>query len=117
MELTYRPRPELAQGGEVPAISLALEGSCGALVVLHFWSPNLDPEHGRNGLHPERYVLRLADGQGFLAIGMDGQSLVVVSTAAEAHHFHVHEAAVRAAKELNAEGRGPLDVMKLEGAP
>jgi hypothetical protein len=59
----------------------------------------------------------LVDGQGFLAIGTDGQSLVVVSSAAEAHQFHVHEVAVGAAQELNAEGRGPLDVVKLEEAP
>ena len=31
-----------------------------------------------------------------------------------AHLFHAHEAALRAAKELNAEGRGPVDVVKIE---
>ena len=82
--------------------------------VLHFWWPELDPTHPGDCTQPERYALRLLSGAGFLAIGGDGQSLVVVPDSAQAHLFHVHDMAVRAARELNAEGRGPVDVVKLE---
>ena len=82
--------------------------------MLHFWRPDLDPAHPADCTQAERYALRLLSGEGFLAIGADGQSLVVVPESAQAHLFHAHEAAVRAARELNAEGRGPVDVVKLE---
>lgn len=82
--------------------------------MLHFWWPELDPEHPVECTQPERYALRLLSGDGFLAIGPDGQSLIVVPESAQAHLFHAHDAAVRAARELNAEGRGPVDVVKVE---
>jgi len=82
--------------------------------VLHFWSPHLDPAHPHDCTQPERYALRLIQNGAFLAVAADGQSLREVTEARDAHLFHAHEAAVRAAVELNAEGRGPVDVVKLE---
>jgi hypothetical protein len=37
-----------------------------------------------------------------------------VEQASESYRFHAHEAAIRAAKELNDTGRGPVDVVKVE---
>ena len=82
--------------------------------MLHFWSPHLDPAHPQDCTQPERYAIQMQSSGGFLAIGGDGQSLVEVSDARRAHLFHAHEAALRAARELNAEGRGPVDVVKVE---
>jgi hypothetical protein len=39
---------------------------------------------------------------------------VEVASWCDAHLFHAHDAAVRAARELNNEGRGPVDVVKVE---
>jgi hypothetical protein len=82
--------------------------------MLHFWSPGLDPAHPSACTHPERYALRLIERGTFLAVASDGLALLEVVDGCDAHLFHVHEAAVRAAMELNAEGRGPVDVVKLE---
>ena len=85
--------------------------------MLHFWSPHLDPAHPNDCTQPERYALRLLSTGRFLAVAADGESLQEVEDGAQAHLFHAHEAAVRAALELNAEGRGPVDVVKLELEP
>ena len=82
--------------------------------VLHFWSPHLDPAHPQDCTQPEREVIQVLASGRFLAIAADGQSLTEVTAPVAAHLFHAHEAALRAAKELNAEGRGPVDVVKLE---
>ncbi len=82
--------------------------------VLHFWSPHLDPAHPHDCTQPERYVIQVQASGAFLAIAADGEALVEVADPESAHLFHAHEAALRAAKELNAEGRGPVDVVKLE---
>ncbi len=82
--------------------------------VLHFWSPHLDPAHPEDCTQPERYAIQVQASGRFLAIGADGQVVVEVSESGQAHLFHAHEAALRAAKELNAEGRGPVDVVKVE---
>jgi hypothetical protein len=82
--------------------------------VLHFWSPHLDPAHPQDCTQPERYAIQVQASGGFLAIATDGQSLMEVPEPQLAHLFHAHEAALRAAKELNAEGRGPVDVVKIE---
>lgn len=82
--------------------------------MLHFWSPGLDPAHPTACTQPERYALRLLDRNTYLAVAADGGALLEVIDSAQAHLFHAHEAAVRAAQELNAEGRGPVDVVKLE---
>ena len=82
--------------------------------MLHFWSPGLDPAHPAACTQPERYALQVIARGTFLAVGPDGERLIEVSIPTDAHLFHAHEAAVRAAMELNAEGRGPIDVVKLE---
>ena len=82
--------------------------------MLHFWSPGLDPAHPNACTQPERYVLQMIASGRYLAVGPDGQQLIEVPVPTDAHLFHAHEAAVRAAMELNAEGRGPVDVVKLE---
>lgn len=82
--------------------------------MLHFWSPHLDPAHPEDCTQPERYAIQLLSTGNYLAVAADGQSLEEVSSAERAHLFHVHESALRAARELNAEGRGPVDVVKVE---
>jgi hypothetical protein len=91
-----------------------------------FWTPALDPANPLLGSHPERYVLRRlakeedAPGEGapggtetFLGLDESDQSIQEVAGMEEAHHFRTHEAALRAAGELNRLGRGPLDVVKV----
>ena len=82
--------------------------------VLHFWSPHLDPAHPQDCTLPERYAIQVQNSGCYLAIGPDGEALIEVREATQAHLFHAHEAALRAAKELNAARRGPVDVVKLE---
>ena len=82
--------------------------------MLHFWAPHLDPAHPDDCTQPERYAIRLLKRGTFLAVASDGQSLAEVNSWREAHLFHAHEAAIRAARELNHEGRGPVDVVKVE---
>lgn len=82
--------------------------------MLHFWSPALDPAHPAACTRPERYAIQLLGSGAFLAVASDGDALVEVMDVRLAHLFHAHEAAVRAALELNAEGRGPVDVVKVE---
>jgi hypothetical protein len=85
-----------------------------------FWTPALDPVNPLVGSHPERYVLRrlekpgeTPEGEIFLGLDPTDQSVQEVSLVSEAHHFRTHEAALRAAAELNRLGRGPLDVVKV----
>ena len=85
--------------------------------MLHFWAPHLDPAHPDDCTQPERYAIRLLERGTFLAVDADGERLVEVPSWREAHLFHAHEAAIRAARELNHEGRGPVDVVKVEIAP
>ena len=82
--------------------------------MLHFWAPHLDPAHPDDCTQPERYAIRLLERGTFLAVDSDGQGLVEVNAWPQAHLFHAHEAAIRAARELNREGRGPVDVVKVE---
>lgn len=82
--------------------------------MLHFWSPGLDPAHPTACTQPERYAIQLLERGTYLAVDTDGERLVEVLEPQQAHLFHAHEAAVRAALELNAEGRGPVDVVKVE---
>lgn len=81
---------------------------------MQFWAPTIDPAHPLACTRPERYVLKHLGNGAFLAIAADGFGLREVATPAEAHGFHTHEAALRAAHELNHEGRGPIDVMKVD---
>lgn len=101
---------------------------------MSFWSPALDPANPLLGSHPERYVLRRLTKKGdnpdiqaetqtetetetetetFLGLDSRDQSIQDVSQMEAAHHFRTHEAALRAASELNRLGRGPLDVVKV----
>lgn len=82
--------------------------------AMHFWAPSIDPANPMDCTQPERYALQRLDSGTFLTIGGDGQGLEEGTTAEAAYLFHTHEAAVRAASELNAEGRGPFDVVKIE---
>ena len=80
---------------------------------MQFWAPSIDPAHPLECTHPERYVLKHLGHGAYLAVAADGMALTEVPTPAEAHGFHTHEAALRAAQELNHEGRGPIDVVKI----
>lgn len=82
--------------------------------MLHFWAPALDPAHPEDCTQPERYVIQVIERGTYLSVAADGESLQEVEAPAQAHQFHTHDAALRAARELNAEGRGPVDVVKLE---
>jgi hypothetical protein len=81
-----------------------------------FWTPAIDPANPLAGCHPERYALKRLDPDGARYLGLDpgDQTLLEVSLVGEAYHFLTHEAALRAAGELNRMGRGPLDVIKVE---
>ena len=87
---------------------------------MSFWIPALDPANPLIGSHPERYVLRrlaregdALDSEMFLGLVASDQSIQEVAVMEEAHQFRTHEAALRAAGELNSLGRGPLDVVKV----
>jgi hypothetical protein len=56
---------------------------------------------------------RLSSGC-YIAIDGQDQSLVDVLEPELAYLFHTHEAALRAASELNRLGKGSIDVVKLE---
>lgn len=85
-----------------------------------FWTPALDPANPLACSQPERYVLRRLEkdadnpeAETFLGLDSNDQSVLDVSLITEAHHFLTHEAALRAAAQLNRMGRGPLDVVKV----
>ena len=80
---------------------------------MHFWAPEIDPAHPMECTQPERYVLRRIDGGAYLAIGPEDGGLLDVEEAAQAYLFHTHEAALRAATELNKLGDA-VDVLKVE---
>lgn len=81
---------------------------------MHFWAPEIDPSHPMDCTQAERYALRRLNDGSFVAIAGEDQGLVDVGSTSEAFLFHTHEAALRAATELNHSGRGPLDVVKVE---
>ncbi len=81
---------------------------------LHFWAPDIDPAHPMECTEPERYVLQRLQGGAYIAIDTGDQSLVDVSDPEQAYLFHTHEAALRAAGELNRLGAGAVDVVKVE---
>jgi hypothetical protein len=81
--------------------------------TMNFWAPAIDPGHPMNCTQPERYALRRLDNGEFLGITGEDMHLVEVDLPEQAHQFHTHEAALRAARELNEEGRGPVDVQKV----
>ena len=81
---------------------------------MHFWSPEIDPDHPLACTHPERYVLRRLSNGCYLAIDPVHQSLMDVEAPDRAHGLHTHEAALRAATELRKLGLAAVDVLKLE---
>jgi hypothetical protein len=81
---------------------------------MHFWSPDIDPSHPMDCTQPERYVLRRISRSAYIAIDRADQSLIDVDTAEEAYGFHTHEAALRAAGELNRLGSDMVDVVKVD---
>ncbi|MDI9405778.1 MAG: hypothetical protein QM522_03635 [Chitinophagaceae bacterium] len=66
---------------------------------------------------PERYAIQRLDNANFLAVEGQDQRVTEVIEAENAYLFHTHEAALRAAHELNHTGRGPVDVVKIEWDP
>jgi hypothetical protein len=84
---------------------------------MHFWAPAIDPSHPMDCTQPERYAIVRVDNGHYLAVQGHDQSVTEVSQAGEAYLFHTHEAALRAAQELNQTGRGPVDVVKIEWEP
>jgi hypothetical protein len=57
------------------------------------------------------------DNGHYLAVQGSDQAVTEVGQARDAYLFHTHEAALRAAQELNHTGRGPVDVVKIEWEP
>jgi hypothetical protein len=84
---------------------------------MHFWAPDIDPSHPMECTRPERYAIQRLDNGSFLAIEGSDQRVHDVAMASEAFLFHTHEAALRAAQQLNQTGRGPVDVVKIEWEP
>jgi hypothetical protein len=81
---------------------------------MHFWAPEIDPAHPLECTQPERYVLRRIEGGAYIAIAAADQSLLNVEEVDRAYFFHTHDAALRAAGELNQLGLGTVDVVKIE---
>lgn len=81
---------------------------------MHFWAPAIDPAHPLECSQPERYVLQRLENGAYIAIDPRDQSLIDVADPRAAHGFHTHEAALRAAGELNKLGGGAVDVIKLD---
>jgi hypothetical protein len=79
------------------------------------WAPEIDPAHPLECTQAKRYVLqRLSDGS-YVSIRPDDQGLGDVSDPMAAYLFHTHEAAVRAAGELNRLGDDGFDVVRVDG--
>lgn len=81
---------------------------------MHFWAPEIDPSHPLECTQPERYALQRLSNRCYIAIAKDDQSLKDVEDLQQAYFFHTHEAALRAAVELNRLGSGGVDVVKVD---
>jgi len=81
---------------------------------MHFWAPDIDPAHPLGCTRPERYALRRLEDGSYIALKQEDQSLEDVSDLQQAHFFHTHEAALRAAIELHRLGSGDFDVVKID---
>ncbi len=81
---------------------------------MHFWAPEIDPAHPMACTQAERYVLRRIVGGAYIAIAAEDQSLLDVVELDRAYFFHTHDAALRAAGELNRLGLGGVDVVKID---
>lgn len=80
---------------------------------MHFWAPEIDPAHPMDCTQPERYLLRRLRDGAYIAIKAEDGALIDVEDPARAYRFHTHEAALRAASELNKLGDA-VDVLKVE---
>jgi hypothetical protein len=83
-------------------------------VSLHFWAPEIDPSHPMDCTQPERYALQRLTSRLYLAIRPEDQSLEDVEDLQSAYFFHTHEAALRAAVELNKLSVDRVDVVKID---
>lgn len=83
-------------------------------MAMHFWAPNIDPAHPLDCTQAERYALRRLSNGCFIALQGEEESLRDVNDVQEAHCFHTHEAALRAAIELKRLGSGSFDVVKVD---
>ncbi|MFM7314077.1 MAG: hypothetical protein ACKO0M_13080 [Cyanobium sp.] len=81
---------------------------------IHFWAPEIDPAHPLECTQPERYVLQRLKTGVYISISSQDQSLKDVEELEQAYFFHTHEAAPRAAVELNRLGSGGIDVVKID---
>jgi hypothetical protein len=81
---------------------------------MHFWAPEIDPAHPLDCTQPERYVLRHLTSGTYVAMNQADGQLLAVAVVPEAYQFHTHEAALRAASELNRLGGEAVDVVKVE---
>jgi hypothetical protein len=81
---------------------------------MHFWAPEIDPAHPLECTQAERYVLQRLSNGSYVSIRPSDQGLEDVSDPASAFLFHTHEAALRAAGELNRLGGDGFDVVKVE---
>jgi hypothetical protein len=84
---------------------------------MHFWAPEIDPSHPMDCTQAERYAIQRLDNSAYLAVQGSDEHLSEVSSPEQAYLFHTHEAALRAAQELNNSSRGPVDVVKIEWEP
>jgi hypothetical protein len=79
------------------------------------WAPQIDLAPPLECTRAERYVLRrLSDGS-YVSIRPDDQGLGDVSDPMAADLFYTHEAALRAAGELNRLGGDGFDVVRVDG--
>lgn len=85
-----------------------------ACVSMHFWAPDIDPAHPMECTQPERYVLQRLDNRCYIALSPADQSLLDVEDVKQAHFLHTHEAALRAAGEINRLGSRRVDVVKVD---
>jgi len=81
---------------------------------MHFWAPEIDPAHPLECTQAERYVLQRLSNGCYIALQEEDQNLRDVSDLRQAHFFHTHEAALRAAMELRRLGSGSFDVVKVD---
>lgn len=81
---------------------------------LHFWAPDIDPAHPMECTQAERYALQRLSNGCYIALEGEEQTLLDVSDLQQAHTFHTHEAALRAAMELHRLGSGRFDVVKVD---
>jgi hypothetical protein len=81
---------------------------------MNIWSPHVDPHRPLAGLHPERYVLRVAESGPFLGISRRDERISEVVNAEQAYTFHTQEGALRVARELRNLSQRPVNVVKLQ---